>query len=253
MFKMSLAVYPRDNATKPYMLFDPKSRKVTYTPLDVERLQLNLISLPTYFQAIHLLANNTELVTVPFVKGRSQEDINSLISSVPTPIGSQYIEDIDIVNIPVYTGVYGNPAKVQALEKLVGHLVPCEQKNTKIYVNSIPEGSEDYEREVKYYELIELAVKYNLIGYEKVGKSVPYGNSFIISTSSFDDIINDINNCGRVYYLATTGTFEETGLRIKNNTTHALVLIVDSYNHIVELFDPNGYTTDYTDIVYQWL
>jgi hypothetical protein len=76
------AVYSIIGPRKILMLEKPFTKEIIYTPYGVEYLKLNKNKLPSYYENIYtkeVLFKN-KLVSIPYVKGRSPEEIEELIN-----------------------------------------------------------------------------------------------------------------------------------------------------------------------------
>jgi hypothetical protein len=75
-------------------------------------------------------------------------------------------------------------------------------------------------------------------------------NYIISSNLGFEEIIQDINKCDKVYYLITVskdiGLFNEIA-----DTSHAMAIVIDPKLKLLEIYDSNGLTPD-TKHVYFW-
>ena len=63
------------------MLRKPFTQEVIYTPYGVTYLNLNPNKLPSYYESIHDTIDNDKFVSIPYIRGRSEEEINDLIAS----------------------------------------------------------------------------------------------------------------------------------------------------------------------------
>lgn len=233
------AVYSIKGPKKILMLLKPRTREVTYTPYGVQTLKLNQSKLFSYQTITNIVARSKELISIPYIKGRSESEIERLILN---DIKQQKYEIKDIIHteLPLYTGRYGNPSSVI---KILKPLISC-QKNQYTNLSMAPKGTE-------MYDLLSYAVDNDLNDDNKIirGKN----NDYMIRSSdiNFEDILHDVKNCNKAYYMIGTqkhigkvGEISEVG--------HAMAIVIDPKLKLLEVYDSNGLTPD-TRHVYYWV
>lgn len=234
------AVYPIKGSRKILMLLKPRTREVTYTPWGVQILKLNQNKLLSYQAITNIIARSNDLIAIPYIKGRSEHEIEQLILK---EINKEKYEIKDIIHtdLPFYTGRYGNPASAI---KVLKPLLSC-QKIQYTNLSMSPKGTQ-------MYDVLEYAVDDNSLNDDKKiirGKN----DDYIIRSSdiNFKDILNDIKKCEKVYYMIGTkkhtvnfGDIEKIG--------HAMAIVIEPKLKLLEVYDSNGLTPD-TKHVYFWI
>ena len=208
------AVYPIKGSRKILMLLKPRAREVTYTPWGVQILKLNQNKLLSYQTITNIIARSNDLIAIPYIKGRSEYEIEQLILSI-TNQPKYEIKDIIHTDLPFYAGRYGNPASVI---KVLKPLLSC-QKIQYTDLSMSPKGTQ-------MYNVLKYAVDDNSLNNERKiirGKN----DDYMIRSSdiNFKDILNDIKKCGKVYYMIGTkkhtvnfGDIEKIG--------HAMAIVI---------------------------
>jgi hypothetical protein len=76
------SVYALRGPRKIIMLRKLVSKEVIYTPYGVEYLKLNKNKLPSYYESFYItdVQRKNEFVSIPYLKGRSEDEINQLIN-----------------------------------------------------------------------------------------------------------------------------------------------------------------------------
>jgi hypothetical protein len=236
------AVYSITGLKKILMLLKPRTREVTYTPYGLQILKLNQFKLPSYQNITYLLARSEKLISIPYVKGRSEADIERLISDEFNKKQKHEIVDINYQEYPIYTGEYGRDLPV--IESLKP-LLSC-QKYQHTELTMYPKNTQPYNTQLLIY--FEDEENDSDIGKHIFGKNKDY---IISSTIGFNDILEDINNCGKVYYMISTqkgkedfGEFSDTG--------HAMAIVIEPKLKLLEVYDSNGLSPD-SKHVYFWV
>ena len=234
------AVYSIKGRKKILMLFKPRIREVIYAPYGVQTLKLNPDKLFSYQAITNIVARSKELIAIPYIKGRSESEIERLILN---EINKQKYDINDIIHteLPLYTGRYGNPASAI---KVLKPLLSC-QKIQYTDLSMSPKGTQ-------MYNVLDYAVDDDSLNDDKKiirGKN----NDYMVRSSdiNFKDILNDIKNCGKVYYMIGTkkhttnfGDIEKIG--------HAMAIVIEPKLKLLEVYDSNGLTPD-TKHVYFWI
>lgn len=229
------AVYSRQGPSKILMLLNPRLREVTYTPTGIQVLKLNKNNVPGYIFAAMVSGQYDKFLTIPYVKGRTEEEIRNLIEN---PVDEYNIKDIELGDI--YTGIYG---KVGKMEKSLKSITSCQKIQT-ITLSQAPKGTPWYN------SFITMKNTFDEIdpGMFVLGKNEDY----IITTNgvNFEKILDDIKKCGRVHYLIVI-TKDKMTWGETEETSHAMALVVDPEKHLLEVFDSNQLTPN-TRHVYFW-
>ena len=229
------AVYSIRGVKKILMLLKPRTHEVTYTPWGVKALKLNQNKLFSYQTITNIVARSKDLIVVPYIKGRSESEIEQLIlADINQP--KYEIKDIIHTDLPIYSGRYGDPASPI---KVLKSLLSCQKVQYTTLVQS-PKDSD-------VYNTIKILVDKN--DFVMMGKN---NNYIIISTDIvFEDILHDIQKCGKVYYMiGTSKHLEKMGERVQIG--HAMSIIIDPKLKLLEVYDSNGLTFD-TKHVYFWV
>ncbi len=210
---------------------------------------------PPYAEATHIVSSRTrpregqspELVMIPYRPSRPPEEILSEISSA-RQTETYRLRDIDIRDVPEYQGEYGDISPI--MPKLSRYIPECQTFKGEIKLTQHSRNSLMYE------------VTMNLLGLEEEEKEeegkiiLGRGNEYIVVSSiGFSEIIQNFLSCLRAgipvnYYVVSlisdlSGTYQGRPLG------HVLVLIIDGFSRIVEIFDPNGISPG-TRHVYFW-
>jgi hypothetical protein len=234
------AIYYRDGPHKILMLLKPRSKEVVYTPYGIESLKINPVRLPSYTEATILFHKyGDDLVSIPYKKGRSSDEISELIAKVPL---SQSHSIVDLPSGPFYEGRYGKSLPV---EKALQSLDTC-QSDMSIHLNASYRGGIFYE---KMPPLVGPTSGVSILspGMMIMGKN----NDYVIDSSyNFDQVMEDISKCGRVHYMITSiyGLLDISDPNAR--VGHALAMSIDPETHILELIDPNGITPNTRHIYY---
>jgi hypothetical protein len=232
------AVYSRTGPRKILMLLEPGSYKLTYTPAGIQFLNLHRDKLPSYELTTNLLVRQAQdFVLVPYIKGRSEQEIERLMSEQPEYNIS------DIFPGGMYTGEYGNISRVGQSLKSVTF---CQGEHY-FFVGRSPRGTELYD------EYITLSENFGDPDFMDPGVMMMGKNNDYVVTSDmrFDSILADVRKCGRVYYLI--GATKDIGKSIKSpEEYHAIAIVIDPKQHLCEVMDPNGMTPD-TRHIYFWI
>lgn len=240
-------VYYRNGPRKALMVLKPRSQEVIYTPYALQKLNLNPRQLPPYALATNIVhqAGNS-MVPLYYEKGRPTEEITRLIDLTP-PLQRYKIQDLP--DAPLYKGQYG---KYDPVEKKLDPLLSC-QESTVINLNASYPGGVFYSKMAPILKESGGGPISGLI----MGKNDAY---IIDSSVSFEQILADINKCGRVHYLITSiyGVFDMSNP--KDREGHALALSIDPNTREnsglpfqeIELIDPQG-ITPYTHHIYYWV
>jgi len=229
------AVYSRKGPNKILMLIKPRTQEVTYTPTGVEYLKLNKNQLPGYIYSTIVSGQHNKFLTVPYIKGRSEKEIEELRKN----LGDEYnIKDIELGDI--YIGEYG---KVGRIQQTLSSLRSCQKVQT-ITLSQAPRGTPWYNQFIKLSKNFDETDPGTFV----LGKNGDY----IITTNavSFEKVLNDIKKCEKVYYLITV-TKDKTVWGEIEETAHAMAFVIDPKNHVLEIFDSNGLTPN-TRHVYFW-
>lgn len=232
------AVYSRTGPRKILMLLKPRANEVTYTPSGIQLLKLDTNKLPPYALITNSLARNEQqFVLLPYVKGRSEQEIEQLIAENPPQTEYQIN---DIIAEQIYKGEYGLLPRVSQNLRSV---IPC-QKDQSILLQQALRGSPFYQGYIEdpktFHDLFKL-------GEIMLGKNNDY---IITSDLGFESILKDIRNCGRVYYLV--GVTKDLIMASEfEDMAHAMAIVIDPQTKTLEVFDPNGFTPD-TRHVYFW-
>ena len=234
------AVYSVRGSRKILMLLKPRTREVTYTPWGVQVLKLDKNKLFSYQTITNIIARSKELIAVPYVKGRSEYEIEQLILN-ETNQPNYEIKDIIHTDLPLYKGRYGNPASAI---KILKPLLSC-QKRQYTDLSMSPKGTD-------MYTMLDYAVDDNNLNDDNKiirGKN----NDYIIRSSdiNFNDILNDIKNCGKVYYMIGTKKHKDKFGDI-SEIGHAMAIVIEPKLKLLEVYDSNGLTPD-TRHVYFWI
>ena len=233
------AIYSRTGPRRILMLLKPRSREVVYTPLGIELLGLNRERLPPYEIATNIVARGeSQYVALPYLKGRSEAEVEQLISQQPLP---QEYQITDIAPGPIYQGAYG---KIDPVGQTLKGVTPC-QEHQYFRLSQAPRGSPWYN------SFVHLADRSGVILDEQMflGKN---GDYIVSSTLSFSKILEDLQNCGRVYYLIGVSKDMVTPSQLASEeTAHAMAIVIDPQIGLLEIFDPNGINPD-TRHVYFW-
>ena len=236
-------VYFIKGTKKILMLLKPRTREVIYTPYGIQMLtpilKLNNNKLLSYRSITNVIAMSKELIFIPYIKGRSEIEIEELIL-LEINKSKYIIKDINYTDLPLYSGKYGNPTSVI---KILKSMLNC-QRNQYTNLSMAPKGTE-------MYELLSYAIDENINDDDKIirGKD----NNYIIRSSdiNFQDILNDIKNCGEVYYMI--GTSKHIGeIGEIDKVGHAMAIVIQPKLKLLEVYDSNGLTPD-TRHVYFWI
>jgi len=234
------AVYSIKGIKKILMLLKPRVRKVTYTPYGVQTLKLNPFKLPSYKSITNIVARSEDLTYIPYLKGRSEYEIDQLIADEINKSKYQ-IKDIDHKDYPIYAGRYGNPASVI---KILKPLISCQ----KVQYTSLSMAS----RETEMYTLLSLAVDDDdLNNDQKIIRGKDDNYMIRSSDLNFQNILNDVKKCGKTYYMIGTQKHHIKFGEI-NNIGHAMAIVIDPKLKLLEVYDSNGLTPD-TKHVYFWI
>ena len=232
------AIYARTGPRKILMLLKPRSREVVYAPYGIDYLRLDRQRLPPYELATNIVARGgAQLVSLPYLKGRPEEEIERMIlAQQPQP---EY-QITDILPGNIYTGEYG---KLEPVGQALRTVTPC-QRTQYLSLAQSPRGSPFYDR------MIVVARSFDALGPGSIllGKN---GDYIVSSTLGFKYIIEDIRKCGRVYYLIGVSRHKTGQTIAAEETAHAMAIVVDPQLNLLEVFDPNGINPD-TRHVYFW-
>lgn len=180
-----------------------------------------------------------DYVALPYLKDRSEAEVEQLITR--QPVSPEY-QIKDIVPGPIYRGAYG---KIEPVGQTLRGVTPC-QEHQYFRLSQAPRGSPWYN---SFVHLIDETGDL-LDGQMILGKDRDY---IVSSTLGFDDILRDLQNCGRVYYLIGVSKDIVTSSRLASEeTAHAMAMVIDHQIGLLELFDPNGINPD-TQHVYYWV
>jgi hypothetical protein len=231
------AIYSIKGPKKILMLLKPRLHEVTYTPLGIEFLKLNRNKLPPYQLITNFIAqHNQKFVLLPYIKGRSEQEIERLISE---QIIVQEYEIKDIIPTEIYKGKYG---AIYTVGKNLKPITSC-QKNQYIVLQQALRNSPFYQEFINNPKEFD----FFLLGEIMLGKNNDY---VIMSDVGFEAILHDIRNCGRVYYLV--GVTKDLIMASEpDEVAHGMGIIIDPQAKTLEVFDPNGFTTD-TRHIYFW-
>jgi hypothetical protein len=231
------AIYPREGPRKILLLLKPNSREVVYTPLGITFLKLDQQRLPSYELAANLVARGgSEYVALPYLKGRSETEVEQLISQQPIP---EEYQIRDITPGAIYQGPYG---KIERIERSLQQVAPC-QEHQYFKLSNSPKGSPFYNRFIQQLDNF-------FPGQLIMGQG---GDSLISSTLGFEDILDDLEKCGRVYYLIGVSKDKINVTQVASEeTAHAMGITIDPQRRLIEVFDPNGISPD-TQHVYYWV
>ena len=61
------------------MLYNPFRKEITYTPYGLTYLNLDRNKLPSYMVSVFSVFNKEYFISIPYIKGRSSEEIEKLI------------------------------------------------------------------------------------------------------------------------------------------------------------------------------
>lgn len=236
--------YHKDSFKNALMLLKPRQHEVVYTNAGIKILNLNPNRLPSYIRISNMVAMNKDLITIPYLKGRSVEEIQQLIEDFNNQ--PKYdITDLNYLDYGIYQGKYGN---ILLLEDSLKATLSC-QKYQYIMLGMAPKGTEWYNKNAELLAEAE-KMKFNLFGAGRMimGKN----NNYVITsgTVGFKDVLKDLEKCQKVYYLI--GTQKNVGkIGEYADTAHAMAIVIDPNEKLLEIFDSNGLTPD-SKHVYFW-
>lgn len=190
------------------------------------------------------MASRDEYVPIPYQKGRTESEIRSAITARDTPSSQLDIIDAPVHHIPLYNGPYG---PLDLFTGSLNKLLPY-QLDPIITLSLCPRGSYAYLRFIDQVPDIALYPG-------RLMKYTPSGDTeaLIVSNTEFATLTEDLKKSKTVHYIAGVNhrDLDPRGDVIKEGA-HALVLTIDSESGDIELFDPNGYTSN-TSHAYHWI
>jgi len=217
-------LYPRSATFKVF----PSAKE--YFRLESTQTFLNQLAVKTisYVTLVYLGYRNTNIVLMPYIPDETESATRERMQFyiVDNEIA---IVDINLDKIPKYTGKYGS------LPRDFKMISECQTYKLPIIITEYKEILKDIVHEFE--------------GITMMGKN----DEYIINVSaSFEDIYNP--TCKFTYYqiYAHKLSLEQGVSNIPKLIGHNMLLIVDTFNKQVELFDSNGITSN-TRHVYFWV
>lgn len=244
--ELEYAVYDINARLKPLFILKPRQQKITYTPFGVQRTNQLGKNLRDYDIMSWISVNKDSWVPIKFVPGRDQSEIDKLINLELEKRKPVYIKDIIQVgqNVKPFVGEIG--LKFDILDKYITKLPKNCPNKSKEFITI------NFSKKDSYLSAIHNTKNLYLMDLEQtdviMGKNFQY---YIETDNPYINIYRDIVNCQSnliTYYIFSQNLEEQV---LQRKAGHAMAILIDRMNHIVEVFDPSGITQD-TKHIYWW-
>jgi hypothetical protein len=233
------AVYKINDPKTLLAILKPRLKEVVYTHSGMLTFKFNVKNKLPYAAITNVIVNNKNLVTIPYNKDDSVEDISYLIKEIIN-IPEYEIKDIDYTEYPIYTGKY---SRYEHIEKSLKETITC-QTHKDIRLDMASKGTE-------WYNTFLSSLRKGSDSFKEGEVILGKNDEYIITSSlEFNEILNDIDNCGKIYYMINTSKHIGKIFELAE-AGHAMAIVIDPALKLLEIYDPNGLTPD-TKHVYFW-
>lgn len=245
----AIAFYQRDHLDKIIALIYPSIWKIIYTPFGIQQLHLNANRLPTLTQILPQLST---MVAVPYRKGRSKEEVQSLLAPPTAGINDIYeppaVRNVNSVGDP--DALLFKNDLIKCMKFRIGVVNVRYQRSTDPdWVQFKAMAKDNFG--IRVSNQVRQAARHIKLN----GQDPPLqigSDHVIISTLTISEVVENLSRCPSIVGYIVAGFRGPLGQMGDSKTGHAFAIMWDKNRAEAELIDSNGITPDYYDFILHW-